>query len=95
MRRVKAKFTSAGGHPVIVRSAIRDVSGGAHSSTGDREGDLAGVTALMLVVCADDDPHQVGLTWSSLLKRMPNARKGERMLLSRRLCVVCLDCLTL
>ena len=38
--------------------------------------DSQGATALMLIVCLADDPHQIGAEWHRLLQGLPEQLKG-------------------
>ena len=75
MARSKMEVMPADGVPIVVRSAIRDVS----QPDGQTQGwdEASGTAALLLFVGLADDPRQIGSQMQGLLKHLPSLHKGK------------------
>ena len=75
LKQSKTEIVPSDGQPVIVRSAIRDVSNAAQLSRSCDE--ASGTTALLLVVGLADDPRQIGSQMQNLMKHLPSIHGGK------------------
>lgn len=72
----KTEVLQSDAEPVVVRSAVRDISGGSPEEQG-KAGAMSGITAVLLAVCNADEPRQIGGQWQALLQRLPNSSQRK------------------